>query len=245
MESKKDEKLRNLFLVLFVLFFTSSACFLLICVGFYNVLWLVLTILCFIVSVICAVFARLKYKGYQLKKIFSKKEFYILLNESLKKFPNAPDDFIKPYVKARKKVYEKTGKLFYDANCDWIYRNEENKNRILKVFGCMKDAIKSKGGFVEFCNHLKEKGKNGETESSWFAYSCFNTDLVSGELNYLMAEVYRFSDFCVTDIGYSEEFTKKNNETIRILNEKYTLMLFAFEQEISDAYEKIKGNIKK
>ncbi len=237
---KDDVKLKNLFLILTLAMFLSAVVLSAILVIYFSIAVVVLIVLCLVLSVAFYVLAMMKFKGYKLKYVHNK-EFKTLINESIKKFKNAPKWFIENYTEDTKIIYQKTGKLFFKEDNDWLYRDEFYKDKIIKAYKMLYDSIVSKGGFVQFCVNLTKDITLSEQEEydEWNAHLFFNLDLISGELVYLMNEVFKLNYFFLFGDECPEEYTLKNEYYKVVLNDIYSPILFGFEDEVKSVLGKI------
>lgn len=241
MFDKKDKILAWTFLILTLIVMTAAIIFFLATVLEFNWIWLI----CFIVS--ASVFAGLyclsmyKAKGYKLKYLILGKNYKANLDDSLQKFKGGPEEFISQFKKERKTVYRKTGKIFFDHNTDSLYKNATATEKIPKLYGLLYKSVLSGGGFVEFINSININ----DFESGWECNEYLTSDLISAELRYLINEVYRMTDFSLVDNGYSEQYSKRLQETIKKLNEEYSPMLFNFNDELKILVERLTTLTKK
>lgn len=237
---KEDVKLKNLFLILTLAMFLSAVVLSSILVIHFSIVVVVLIALCLVLMIVFYVLAIMKFKGYKLKNMHNK-EFTLLINESIKKFKNAPDWFIQNYIEDTKTTYQKTGKLFFKEDNDWLYRDEFYKDKIINAYKMLYDSIVSKGCFVQFCVNLTKDIILSEQEGydEWNVHLFFNLDMISGELVYLMNEVFKLNYFFLFGDECPEEYALKNEYYRVVLNDIYSPILFGFEEEVKSVLEKI------
>lgn len=178
-------------------------------------------------------------KGFKVKFIFAKKEFNKQLQASLEKFGTTDETFVSEFTKTAKRLFKKTGKIFYEENNDWIFQSEICLAQIPNIFQVLSDCIKSKKGFPE----LIDKFESFDLDEYEFL-AIFETDMVPNELGYLMNQVYTFTSFNLKNTGLSDSYTKEIDEKIKTLNDVYNPMLFRFEKDIENVLKKVKNKKK-
>lgn len=240
---KKNQRLKNLYAMVFAFSFSLAACFtMFVCIEF-NIWGFLVTILLWVLMAFSIFMLSITNKFYRLKYYFLGKKFDELIENSAKKFVNADPQFIEEFRKSKIADYRQSGKIFYESNVSqdaWIYRNEKQLKMVEKLFNILAKSIKSKGGFTEFCRELRKF----DVDDEYMILNYLNTGLVSNELKYLFSAVFNYSYFWVEDTGISPEYTEKNKETIKKLDEYYSPILFGFEDEINAIIKKIKDNFK-
>lgn len=232
---QKDAVYKVIFLALSLMFFSLSFIFFAMVIAVFNLWGLITAILCFIGYLVFWRLARLKYKGYQLKYYFCNKKYNQEIVDVLAKFEGAPQSFIEELRHDTKRRYRYAGYLFSRDSVDRIYKDKEAKNIISKLYTKLYEAIKSKGGFVEFFKEIENLDLD-----SWEINHYLSTSLISDEFDYLLAKVYILTDYTIYDNGLSEEFTKRNNKMIEDLNEIYSPLLFNFKDELENVLNKLK-----
>lgn len=240
---KKNQRLKALYLMVFAFSFSLAICFTMFVLIEFNIWGLFVTILLWILMFFSIFMLSITNKYYKLKYYFLGKKFDEMVLQSTKNFVNADQKFVEEFRKSRIVDYRQTGKIFDEPNVSrdaWIYRNEKQLKMVEKLFNVLAKSIKSKGGFTEFCRELRKFNVDDE----YVILSYLNTGLVSNELKYLFSTVFNYSYFWVEDTGISPEYTEKNKETIKKLDEFYSPILFGFEDEINQIIQKIKDNFK-
>ena len=198
---------------------------------------LIITLSTAVISVILTFIAVVYSKEYKLRYLFLGKNFNKQVSESLKKFNISDPNFIKTFIKTRKKTYRQTGKIYNFKHQTNLSRDNNLAKQSLELYRLLLESIKSKGGFVEFCNKLTLK----EFESNWFVCNLITTNLISDDLCFILLETFILTDFYVSDNGLSEEYTKRNNQNIEVLNKLFSPALMNFEEEINQVIKKLEN----
>lgn len=173
----------------------------------------------------------------RLRFCFVPKNVLEEIDRSAEIFSVSPD-FQKKYISFAKATYQRSGKIFEKDKTLVSLENLQNKESIAEVFELLYKCIESKGGFVEFFTETEKRKKDPkytnefEVNNYTFLKEYLCGDFVSKEFSYLAKAVYKECQFVVTDIGFSKEFTEKNNKVIEKLNSYYNPILFAFHDEI-------------
>lgn len=181
-------------------------------------------------------------KDYQLKYFILGKNFKNQLNKSLIKLNTSNKEFLNEFKKIAKQNYHTNGNIFNNSDHN-LYKYNENIKKCYDLYKVLLNAIKTKGGFVEFCNNVNTM----DYESGYEIEYLMTGSLVPKELSYIIKECYYLTDFIISDNKLDEEFTKMNNEKIKTLNEVLSPMLFNFEDELKLAIlklEKVVNNSK-
>lgn len=246
MENERLHKARKIIwgsLSIFFLFCTYMG-LLMLCFDGFEVAGCIVSGLCLFLCLFFMFMLLIENRYYKLKYYFLGKNFKKQVEESLSKFKNADEEFKKEFVKSRKPIYRSTGKIFYENDglnlSAWLFKDDKNVKNFQNAYSALYNNITNKKGFVGFCKKIEGASFN----SGWEVHSFFENDLTSNELRYLLNQVYILCDFCVSDNGLSENFTKQNNKNIKELDDVYSPILFGFKKEIGETLKKISGNKK-
>ena len=244
MENKKIKHI-ILNIVYFVIFFIAltpaiTGDMMLILEGF-SITALLMGVIATPIVIVSIILLILEGYNIKLRYLLPSKRYKSIINESLQKFEGAPDNFIKKYVKIKKSLYRKTGSINENIDNTWVYREKDGLTKAHTLYHTLNDAIKSKGGFYEFCDKIT----NSEVfESAWDVHSYAYIDIISTELRYLLMEVFYLNEFCVADNGLSDSYTRVNQERIQKLNKIYTPLLFNFKDEIKSLCDTLDKKLK-
>ena len=227
-----------------IVLFMLSFCFMIADTAFVFIFkdWVSISVfvILFMLSFLCAFMGFCAARDYKLKFLFNKKEYKKHLEAAIQKFGTADKEFIKEFKKETRLHWIRFGEFDTDKPfSSWLYRSQEETEKLKTILKVIHNSIVSKGGFVEAINSLENQGFY-----SGGIYSYLHIDIVSCELRFLIKQVYKFSSFKIKDPGFSDGFTKRNNERIEKLNNFYSPILFNFEEEVKTLLEKTKTALK-
>ena len=227
-----------------IILFMLSFCFMIADTAFIFIFkdWISISVfvILFILSFLCAFMGFCAARDYKLKFLFNKKEYKKHLEAAIQKFGTADKEFIKEFKKETRLHWIRFGEFDTDKPfSSWLYRSQEETEKLKIVLETLYNSIVSKGGFVEAIGSLDDCGI-----LSGGIYSYLHIDIISCELRFLIKQVYNFSSFKIKDPGFSEGFSKRNNERIEKLNSFYSPILFAFEDEIKNLLNKVNSSLK-
>jgi len=237
MENFPNKKDRFLVLGLWMIFFVTAVSFGLFLLAFQDIG----TILTFLISSIGTIFLstliKKVSKGYFLKYYFNKKELYKLIEESLKSFEGADEEFIKEFKRRASFQYYTTGSLFYTPTLEddkWLLSNKDNLAGFIMLIGMLIKCIEDKKGFNEFIDDSFNLTHSGE-----LVMKTLENGFLSGELRYLLFIVYLLTDFNLEDNNLSDEYTEKINKIRKELDDRYSHLLFNFKDEVQDILNRL------
>ena len=227
-----------------IVLFMLSFCFMIADTAFIFIFkdWISISVfvILFMLSFLCAFMGFCAARDYKLKFLFNKKEYKKHLEAAIQKFGTADKEFIKEFKKETRLHWIRFGEFDTDKPfSSWLYRSQEETEKLKTILKVIHNSIVSKGGFVEAINFLENQGFY-----SGGIYSYFHIDIISCELRFLIKQVYKFSSFKIKDPGFSDGFTKRNNTKIEKLNSFYSPILFNFEEEVKTLLEKTKTALK-
>ena len=190
--------------------------------------------------ILCAIFiflATLRTKGYKLKYYFARKKFKFLVAKALVNFNLKNYKFAQVFIKTRKPLFYKTGKLFYEEKIfGEEYRDPNIKHKIILLYSVLLKNIKDGTGFDGFIEDFKSL----DFESAWQAYIYMCNESISKELQYIISEVYMLTNF-----AFLEENTQENclaNMKIKsVLMQIFNPILMNFEKELEEVALKLVG----
>lgn len=242
---EKDEMLSGLFMVLTICFGNLFVYAVYVAIEEFSVSYLFIALAFGIVFTLFAFWTYVKTTHKSLRFCFIPKKVLSEIEKSAEIFSVSPD-FQKKYINFAKSTYQRTGKIYEKEQKIFEIQDLQKKESTIEVFELLLKSIESKGGFVEFFTET-EKRKNDEkyinefdVNSYMFLKDYLCGELVSKEFSYLAKIVYKECQFVVTDIGFSKEFTEKNNKMIEKLNNFYSPILFVFHDEIKNLAQKWK-----
>lgn len=179
-------------------------------------------------------------RDYKVKFMLNKKQYKKHLEIAISKFETTDKEFIRNFKKETNLHWIRFGEFDTEKTfSSWIYRSQEETEKLKIVLEALYSSIVSKGGFVEAIGSLDD-----HELLSGGLYSYLHIDIVSCELRFLIKQVYNFSSFKIKDPGFSDGFTKRNNEKIEKLNNFYSPILFNFEEEVKTLLKKTKTALK-
>lgn len=189
-------------------------------------------------------------KELKLKYIFLGKNFKKQLGQSLSKFQNANEEFVKLFTKSAKFTYRRTGSVISVWCNDWAFEQDDFTEKSLKIYYIVYHAIVSKGGFIEICEEL-QKLKNEfiiepDEDMCWIVNKYLFNSMASEELKFLFHKVMLLSKFNLVDKGFSPRRTEELKQIKERLNVMYTPVLMSFEEEVKNTLKLLseiqKGN---
>lgn len=240
---EKDEMLSGIFLVLAICFGNLLLYTIYVTIDEFVLGYVFLAIAFGLAFVLFAFWTYVVATHKSLRFYFIPKNVLQEIEKSAEIFSVSPD-FQKKYISYAKATYQRSGKIFEKDKTLISLENLQDKESIAEVFELLYKCIESKGGFVEFFTETERRKKDPkyinefDVNNYTFLKEYLCGDFVSKEFSYLAKAVYKECQFVVTDIGFSKEFTEKNNKIIEKLNGYYNPILFAFHDEIQKLAQK-------
>ena len=188
-----------------------------------------------LVGVIFTFLTIMREKGYKFKYFFSRKNFKFLVAKSLVKFNLKNYKFAQVFTKTRKPIYYQTGRIFYKEEVfGEEYRDPQIKQKIIVLYSLLLKNIREETGFEGFFDDVLV----ADVESNFQAYYYMCNDSISKELQFIIMEVYKMTDF-----GFLEEKTEQeiryNIKTRAVLEHIFNPLLFNFESELENVILKL------
>jgi len=240
MENFPNKKDRQIVLFSWLFFFVLTSFDFIVLIAFQNFYSISSFILLAAITIYLSHLVKVVSKNFKLKYYYQKKKYKELLNESIKKFVGADEDFIKELKKRTYVSFCCDGVLYYIPTFEetkWLYRSDENKTGFLILVNLLIQSIDNKEGFVFFINQAKTL-----TNNPYLNFVTLYNDFLSGEIRYLICMVYDLSDFDLTDNRMSLDYSTKLKKTIDTINNVYTPLLLNFKDELLNVQEYFKDS---
>ncbi len=242
MDNFPNKKDRILVLMLWMIFFVTAVSFSLFLLAFQDIG----TILTFVISTVITIYLSTLIKkvsqGYFLKYYYNKKELNKLYKESVKKFNGADEEFIKDFKKRISFQYYTTGLLYPNFTIEddkWLLSDKDNITGFIMLINLLDNAVKNKLGLNKFIDDAYNLTHNGE-----LIIRTLENEFLTGELRYLLFRTYLLTDFNLSDNKLSEEYSLKISNIRKEVDERYTPLLYNFEEEIMNIQYKMELYIK-